>query len=265
MADPRVKSPRPDPDRLAFRALRAFNDPQVRVHAGSRARVDARTAARMPPGSLVQRVVAALAAGGLLPLKEVCESFEFFERARTSVRAPAIADLAAGHGLTGLLFGLFERQVEQVILVDTHPSPSHQHVLDALCEVGPWLRPKVRWVTGRIEQAHTHLEDGTSILAVHACGERTDRCMDVALACGGHMALMPCCYPKSGEGSPALFGALGEGLAMDIHRTYRMEAAGYQTRWTHIPRVITPMNRILIGKRPDRRPSPTSVTDIRHP
>ena len=234
-----------------FRALRCFNDPQLRPLAGLKGRIDHRTTAFFPKDTLHRKVISALADDGLLPLKEVCESFEFFERTRRAVRAESIVDLAAGHGLTGLLFGVFEREVQQVILVDKRPSPSHAAILDAMCSVAPWLRAKVRWVEGRIEDATDHLDPGTSVVAVHACGPRTDRCLDVALACRGHVAVMPCCYPNKGDAPHAFYQSLGGGLAADIHRTYRLEASGYTVRWSQIPSVITPMNRIVLGRRPE--------------
>jgi hypothetical protein len=40
-------------------------------------------------------------------------------------------------------------------------------------------------------------------------------------------------------------------LAVDIDRTYGLEAQGYAVRWTAIPRAVTVMNRILIA-RPDQ-------------
>lgn len=233
-----------------FRVLRCFNDPELAPLSGSHGRIDARTTALFTRDNQVRRVIAALAADGLLPLKEVCESFEFFERVRSAVRAPVVADLAAGHGLTGLLFALFEREVERVVLVDTHPSPSHLRLLDALCGVAPWVRPKVRWVTGTIEDSPGHLEPGTSIVAVHACGVRTDACLDVAQAVGGHVAVLPCCHTRACGGPEALHIALGHRLASDVHRTYRLEAAGYSVTWSQIPQAITPMNRILVGLHP---------------
>lgn len=244
----------PPNETVSFRALACFNDPEQRQFAGNKGRIDERTIALLPKDNFVRRVCAALANEGLLPLKEVCESFEFFQRVRRSVRATVIADLAAGHGFTGLLFAIFEREVERVILLDSHPPPSHIRVLDALSEVAPWILPKVQWVTGRIEEAHTHLEQGTSIVAVHACGDRTDRCLDVARFTGGNVAVMPCCYHKRGEAPQALMESLGEGLATDIHRTYQLEAAGYRVRWSQIPKVITPMNRILIARMPAPQP-----------
>ena len=50
----------------------------------------------MPRDSFTRRICAALSHDGLLPLKEVCESLEFFERVRREIRAPIVADLAAG-------------------------------------------------------------------------------------------------------------------------------------------------------------------------
>ncbi len=231
-----------------FRALRCFNDPSLRALAGSRGRIDERTVALFPRDNMTRRVLAALAGDGLIPLKEVCESFEFFERVRSSVRAPVIADLAAGHGLTGLLFAVFEREVEAVVLVDREPPSSHTRILEALCKVAPWIRPKVRWIAGSIDE--TPIEAGTSIVAIHACGVQTDACLDVAVSCGGNVAVMPCCYGKTGGDAPqGLRDALGLDLTADIQRTYRLEAAGYRVRWSNIPDVITPMHRILIARR----------------
>ena len=239
-----------DEGEARFRALRCFNDPAIRELAGNKGRMDERTVAFFPREGPVRQVIAALAEDSLLPLKEVCESFEFFERVRSKVRAPAIADLAAGHGLTGLLFAVFEREVERVVLVDTEPPPSHLLVIEALARVAPWIRPKIRWVTGRIQDAATHLDAGTSVVAIHACGLRTDACIDVALEVGGAVAVMPCCYRKTSLGPEGLSIALGGELAADVHRSYRLEAAGYRVQWRQVPSVITPMNRILVAARP---------------
>lgn len=59
----------------------------------------------------------------------------------------------------------------------------------------------------------------------------------------------PCCYSGTAKGSP--FGvrrAMGVGLAADVDRSYRLAAAGYHVDWSGIPRVVTPMNRIVLGE-----------------
>lgn len=242
-----------------FKALRFLNDPALHPLAASHGRIDARALAHVPPDSRTHQVLAALAAVSALPMKEVCESFELFERVRRRLRAPHVADLCAGHGLTGILFALFERSVEQVTLIDTHPPDSFPIILKALTPLAPWLPQKVRYVTARIQHATQHLPHGASIIAIHACGQRTDRCIDAAIALNGAIAVMPCCYTHTAAGAPlGIRDHLGITLAADIHRTYRLHAAGYTVRWSSIPAVITPMNRVLIADRdPADAPSPT--------
>ena len=53
---------------------------------------------------------------------------------------------------------------------------------------------------------------------------------------------------RSGKPGPAALGrALGVSLATDVHRTYRLEEAGYTTRWSEVPKAITPMNRLILA------------------
>lgn len=240
---------------IPFQALPAFNEPRLRPLAGLRARLDQREPALLGDRSPAGRALDALARRACLPVKEICEAFEVFARARRRLRAPSVADLCAGHGLAGMLFALFERSVEQVTLLDQRIPDSHAAALEALAEVGPWVRQKVRYVRGRVQQAAALLPAGTSILAIHACGARTDRCIEAAIALGGKVAVMPCCHARSTTRAPrALLDALGAPLACDVQRTYALEAAGYAVEWAAIPAEITPMNRILIGL--PRRPAP---------
>lgn len=157
-----------------------------------------------------------------------------------------MADLCAGHGLTGVLFAT-EPTVEQVLLVDRVRPPCFDKVLDAVASVFPEVRAKVRYVESDIEAVT--LEPGTSSIAVHACGEATDACIRAAIDAGGPIAAMPCCYRRARRGTPrGLLEALGVEQAVDVHRTYRLEAAGYDVRWIHIPSAITPMNRVLLAR-----------------
>ncbi len=45
------------------------------------------------------------------PAQELLECTEFVERVRRRIRAPCVLDLAAGHGLVGLLLAAVEPQV----------------------------------------------------------------------------------------------------------------------------------------------------------
>ncbi len=192
----------------------------------------------------------ALCEARILPFKELFESFEFFERVRRRLRAPHVADLCAGHGLTGLLFAVFEPGVERVTCLDKRPPASVETVLNAVCGVAPWARDKVQYVRLGVRGAHRILPHGASVVAIHACGARTDRSLETAMALDGAVAVMPCCYHHTARRAPrALKKALGAAVATDVARTYRLEGAGYDVDWAAIPEVITPMNRILVGTR----------------
>lgn len=94
----------------------------------------------------LHRLARALAARGAVDTKEWLEAAELFHRLRRRLRRHTLVDLAAGHGLMGLLFGAFEPTVQRVVLVDRRRPPSYQAVLEAACEVAPWLLAKVTYL-----------------------------------------------------------------------------------------------------------------------
>lgn len=234
-----------------FQFFRQLNEVGDRSWVASRSRLG-RTLAERAFGSdsLQDRLVRALAAARVLPIKEILECGELFERVRDEVRAEQMADLCCGHGLLGILFALFERRVQHVLLLDRHEPPSHAKLLACALQVGPWIEGKVSFRQARIRDVRDVLAPGTAIVSAHACGVLTDQCLDSAIALGGAIAVLPCCYPQRACPAPlAVQLALGHALAHDVDRTYRLEQAGYHVRWTTIPPEITPMNRVLIGRR----------------
>lgn len=231
-----------------FVAFRRFNDPQLQHLTRIKARIDQRANECFDSESLPDRFVRALAARRALPIKEIFESFEFFERVRRRLRALEVADLCCGHGLTGVLFALFSRHTERVTLVDRRRPLSHALVLAAAAEVAPWVPKKVRYLERPLREAAVELSKGCSVVAVHACGKRTDASLEIAAQLRAKVAVMPCCYFDTARGAPqAVVEALGNELATDVHRSYRLERAGYQVQWSAIPAAITPKRRILIG------------------
>lgn len=238
---------RPPLDRT-FKALRQFNTDEGHRLAGRKDRLAPFWDRYFPGDAHLHRLARALSARGAIDMKEFCEAVEFFARTRRAVRAPVMADLFCGHGFVGLLFALFEREVERVVLVDRMCPPAHAAIVEAVCEVGPWVAGKVEFRRENIRH-HVELPAGATVLGVHACGPRTDRCLKSAIACGGAVAVMPCCHHTSSyHQRPRAFDeVLGTDLSIDIDRTYRLEGAGYDVVWNAIPRVVTPKNRIIIG------------------
>lgn len=235
----------------SFKAFRQFNNPSLHPLAGERTQLSTRFDEHFSPARHMDRLALALSARRALPVKELLESAEFYMRVRRRVRAQTVVDLCAGHGLVGLLFAAFERSVSQVILIDQRQPESFARILEAVIEIAPWSEDKVRYVESTLLEAEAYIPPGAGVVGVHACGVRTDRCLELASARGCAVAVMPCCYAQTARRAPrALRSALGAILTTDIDRTYRMERAGYEVDWSSIPAAITPMNRILLGIMP---------------
>ncbi len=232
-----------------FRFLKQFDELDFAKKAGCRDRLRA-SDTRWFPGDLLSAVFArALCEHRAIPFKEVLESFEFYACVRNQIRAPNLADLCCGHGLVGILFAMFERQVERVSLIDKVRPASFDTALAAATEVAPWVTEKIRYLECDLENANEHLPKGTSVVGVHACGERTDQCIEHAIKSRGSVAVLPCCRHHAPHPSPpSIKQAIGGDLAIDVDRTYRLHNAGYRVKWDAIPPTITPMNRVLIGK-----------------
>jgi len=232
----------------SFRLLRAFNDESLRGYAGSKRRANPAVLASFPRTSLFERFVHELALERAVPMKEICEAFEFFALIRKHVRAERVADLCSGHGLAGILYAVAERGTQEVLLLDKRRPQSFEAVWRAALRVAPWVEEKVSYLEGPLERTSTQLQPGCAILGVHACGRLSDRCLEIARTLESPVAIMPCCRDHSlNTGPMAVAQALGGDIAYDIDRTYAMEAANYFVRWREIPAVITPMNRVLIA------------------
>lgn len=214
--------------------------PQLQPMARSKSRVSRSTKRLFPGDSLPERLARALCDAEAVTLKELVESFEVFERVRKTLRGGLVTDLMCGHGLVGTLFAVFERS--PVLLTDARRPQNHAAVREAIKSAAPWALDLLTFEEKPLEDAR-----GDAFLAIHACGQRTDLCLDLAIARRVPIAAMPCCYGPPREVSPALEQALGVPLATDVARTYRLEQAGFGVKWTAIPSQITPMNRVLLA------------------
>lgn len=232
-----------------FRYLKQFNSAEFAKKASCRDRLR-QSDTRWFPGDYLSSVFAReLCQRRALPFKELLESFEFYACVRKRVSCESIADLCCGHGLVGILFAMFERDVDDVCLLDKIRPTSFDLVLGAAQAVAPWTEAKIRYVEAPLKQTLKHLDPATAVLGVHACGARTDQCIDHAIALRGQVAVLPCCRQHRTHRAPeGLKNVFGADAAIDIDRTYRLHNAGYHIRWDHISPAITKMNRVLIGR-----------------
>ena len=243
--EPNIKEP---PDR-SFTGLRQFNCPEGLSLAGRRDRMAPHWAHWFSGAGMVDRLALALSDRNAIDMKEFTESIEFFQRIRRAIRARTVMDLCCGHGLTGLLFAIFERSVDSVLLIDQRQPQSFEQVYDAALEVAPWIKNKVQFRECELDDISGELDEETGLIGVHACGVRTDEILSLARKHKLAVAVMPCCHAlvKYGERPRAFDETIGQELAVDIDRTYRLRSDGFDVRWTVIPRAITPMNRVIIA------------------
>ena len=244
-----LSPPVPSSDSTPDARLRFYHDlaGRSRWH-GSRATLRPADEQYFPGDGLPAVFARALCLRAATNPKELLEATEVFALARKAVRRPVVADLCCGHGLAGILFAVFERSVERVVLVDRERPPSADLVLAAAADVAPWAPPKIEWREQALKRVE--LEPNTGVIAIHACGLRTDASLRIAVECEGPFAALPCCRPHRTHPAPeGLKLALGADVAIDVDRTYTLERAGYQVRWKPIAETITPMNRVLVATR----------------
>lgn len=229
----------------SLRFLKGLGEPTGWI--GSRGTLRPSDAGRFTGDGLPAAFARALCARRATSPKELFEATEVFALARKWVRRRRVADLCSGHGLAGVLFAIFERGVDDVILVDRVRPKSADAILTAAADVAPWAPGKVEWREEALKR--TELEPGTGVLAIHACGLRTDAALRLAIEGGGPFAALPCCRPHRKHPAPdGLKTALGADTAIDVHRTYALEEAGYHVAWNGIHRDISPMNRVLLAR-----------------
>lgn len=247
----------PKRDAPAFRAFRQFNhflrenDEHFAQFCSVKARVSRDKVSYFPSESMVDQLARMVIEERLLHIKELIESLEFFQRVRRRISRQFVADLCCGHGLVGMLFALFERSVERVYLLDMEHPRSSLRIEEAINSRWPWVSPKIIRLTRSVKGAEEDLPMGAGVIAVHACGARTDWSIEVAKQLGGPLAVMPCCYAhQSYQGPDTLKKHLGVNLCVDLQRTNVLHDQGYQVDWLELPPVITPKNRIIAASPP---------------
>ena len=214
----------------------------------SKDRLTAYDLGRFPGSTLFERVARAVCAAGCLPRKELYESWEVARRTRRLFRGGRVVDVAGGHGLLAHLMLLLDNTSPEAVIVDPALPPSAARLHTELCRQWPRLAGRVRSVQDRVE--NVDIDRGDVVVSCHACGALSDRVLDAAIAAGARVAVLPCCHDVGASDVGRLGGWVDPGLALDIGRALGLERAGYRV-WTQtIPAVITPKNRLLLG-RPD--------------
>jgi len=198
--------------------------------------------------TLFDRVGRVVCEAGVLPRKELYESWELARRARRFLRGGRVVDLGGGHGLVAHLMLLLDDSSPSAAVVDPHPPPSAATVHAVIVREWPRLEGRIEFVSAGMDEAR--IEAGDVVVASHACGALTDRVIDRVVEAGARVALLPCCHDLEICDAGVLDGWLEGPVAVDVMRAVRLQQRGYRVRTQTIPREITPMNRLLIADPP---------------
>jgi hypothetical protein len=229
----------------------------VSLDRSLRVRLTERSAERFTGDTLFDEVARTVCKAGVLPRKELYESWEFARRTRRHLRGGRVVDLACGHGLLGALMLLLDDKSPEALCVDARIPPSAQRVLDVLVARWPRLEGRVHLEERDLEEVE--LREGDLVVSAHACGPLTDTILARAIAANADVAVLPCCHPLAMPEAKAWPGWVDGALAIDVRRALRLEQAGYKVMTRTIPAEITPKNRLLLGSRRGSSPAPAGT------
>jgi hypothetical protein len=211
----------------------------------SHGRLTDRDLDRFSTDTLFNRIARAVCHAGCLPRKELYEAWEVGRRVRRLFRGGRIVDLGGGHGLLAHVMLLLDDSSSGAMVLDKTLPPSSAKLHDVLVDVWPRLSGRVTFVASPLEGADIQASD--VVVSSHACGDLTDRVLELAAAARARVAVLPCCHDLASNDDGGLSGWVDSSLAIDVMRALRLEQHGYRV-WTQvIPADITPKNRLLIG------------------
>jgi len=219
----------------------------------SRNRLTKRLLPHFAGDTLFDAIARAVCLAGCLPRKELYEAWEVARRVRRRFRGGRIVDMAAGHGLLAMILLLLDDSSPEALAVDRRIPESAATLAASLTETWPRLKGRVRFVEADLEKVP--LQQGDVIVSVHACGGLTDLVIELSLAAGARLAVLPCCHDLDGADLGGLQGWLDGPLAMDAARVARLRCHGYRVVTQLIPGDITAKNRLLFAEPASLMPS----------
>jgi hypothetical protein len=211
----------------------------------SRGRLTDKDLDRFPGATLFDRLGRAVCHAGCLPRKELYEAWEMARRARRVFRGGRIVDLGAGHGLLAQVMLILDDSSPNALVVDKRLPASSSRLHETLVRTWPRLAGRIAFVAGALDDVEIQPTD--VVVSIHACGRLTDLVLDLAVAAGARVAVLPCCHDLAACDAGQLSGWVDGPVAIDIMRALRLEQRGYRIRTETIPAAVTPKNRLLLG------------------
>lgn len=213
---------------------------------------------------LLRQVAAIVCKLGILPEKELHECWQMADIVhRNFPSATRVVDLAAGHGLLSWLLVLLAKDDVRstwrtAVAVDITRPKSAEILFDAFKHRWPELSDRVYYVESSLDRVSASRGHETLFVAVHACGNLSDRVLISAMQSRSSVAVMPCCHSlRKQKSTLATLSRLSQWAkelvdpqpeAIDQYRIDVLRAAGYSVSRDLISEDITPFNRVILGR-----------------
>jgi len=189
-----------------------------------------------------------------IPLKEILESLDFADRIKkyVSVRNQCqfkkrkVLEIGCGHGFIGYTL-LFKKLASLVYQIDIKETKSHKRLTRHGNE-----HCKMIFYEGNVYDELDYLLnlDFDIIIGCHLCGNLTDFAIDLSIKTNTDIAVCPCCYgKKKSRGNEKRIRELFGSESIDVYRCIKLLEEGYNVTNKFLNKTITPMNRIIIGRK----------------
>ena len=199
-----------------------------------------------PGDNLFDKIARAVCRAGILPRKELYETWEMAKRIRRRYRGGRILDLACGHGLLAHILLILDDSSQTALAVDNNIPLNAARISETLIASWPRLTNRITYEEMNIKEI-TILPDDM-VVSAHACGSLTDLIIDKATEQHARIAVLPCCHDLNESSTGGLEGWIEKTLAVDAVRAMNLRSKGYQIVTQKIPDTITPKNRLLMGE-----------------
>jgi len=140
--------------------------------------------------SLAAALGRAVCEAGCLPRKEFFEAWEMARRVRRRLRGGRVVDLAGGHGLLAQALLLLDDSSPSALVVDAVLPPSAARLHASIAAVWPRLRDRVAFAEADLD--NVTVAAGDLVVSCHACGDLTDRVLEVVFGLRTRGNLEPC-------------------------------------------------------------------------
>ena len=260
-------------------------DVSINGHSSpARKQLTVKHAALFASSSLFDEFARTLAGTGVVPRKEVFETWAaalLIDAHAPFAASRRIVDVACGHGLLAwALLVLDDKNVDRpprtALCVDRRLPASSDAAHAALVARWPHLSDRLHRVEGGLEDLM--MSPSCLAVSVHACGTLSDVLVRAAVRAGAPLALVPCCHSRKklagfyaeeaadlyeeiimgrfaaegegegGDGTVAGAGALAR--ALDGARQEALRRAGHDVCTRNLPDKFTAMNTLILASPP---------------